>query len=403
MSAGRASLSLYPLLDPAVLSDPYPLYARIREHAPVIWDPYLHVWVVARYQESAEALARFSAERAATPSALLALGMGKLVPMAEVMLRQMLFLDAPGHGRIRGLAASALSPRRVASMRARIEAIAGSLVDAVADDGEMDVVADLAEPLPAMVTAELLGLPASDHVLLKRWSRDFADVLGTFQHNPAHAASIMRSIDEMTSYFRDALRHHADEGMIAALLRARADGDRLTEEEIIANLILVMVGGQETTTPLIGNGTLTLLRAPEAAAALRADPGLMPSAIEELLRFESPSQHTDRVAATDTTIAGEPISAGDTVVIVLAAANRDPRRFVDPDRLDLRRADNKHLAFGWSSHTCFGAGLARLEARIALETLLRRIPAPMADEDSVRWRANHAFRSLSALRVRWGS
>src|SRR5947207_1245088 len=202
-------------------------------------------------------------------------------------------------------------------------------------------------------------------------------MLGNFQHNPDRVPRVLRSVEEMTEYFRRAierLRRQPREGLIHSLMTAEIDGDRLNEEEVIANCIVTMVGGQETTTNLIGNGLLTLLRHPDALARLRDDAAIVPSAVEELLRYESPSQQTARLAPADTELGGQPIKRRHAVIAVMAAGNRDPERFPDPDRLDLARADNRHLAFGWAAHFCFGAPLARIEGQVAFATLLERLP-----------------------------
>jgi cytochrome P450 len=398
----EAPLSLYHLLDPDVLANPYPLYRRLRSEDPVHWDPYLHAWVVTRYADVVEVLHRFSAERTHTPEKLALLGMEELTPIAQVMVRQMLFLDPPQHTRVRRLAAAAFTPRRVAVLRSHIEEIANSLLDAVSARGGMDVMEDLAAPLPAIVTAEMLGVPTEDHRKLKNWSQDFAEMLGNFQHNPGRAARVARSLEAMTAYFHDAVRSqvtHPTEGLVNALTTAEVDGDRLTEEEVVANVIVTMVGGQETTTNLIGNGLLTLLRHPEEMEQLRRDPALIPTAVEELLRYESPSQHTARLAPDDVELGGRSIKRGQAVMAVMGAGNRDPERFPDPDRVDLARADNRHLAFGWASHFCFGAPLARIEGQIAFSALLRRLPNLQLVPGPITWRANLGLRGLTALPV----
>jgi cytochrome P450 len=398
--------SLINLLDPAVLADPYPLYQGLRSQSPVMWDPYLHAWVVTRYDDVAEVLLKFKADRTPTPDRLAALGMQALGPVAQVMVRQMLFLDPPQHGRVRGLAATAFTPRRIAVLHSHIQTITDGLIDGFVGDGHVDVMAELANPLPAIVTAEMLGVPTADHELLKRWSADFAEMLGNFQHNPGRTEQVLRSVEEMTAYFHAAVDRQATEpvdGLIRALTEAEVDGDRLSADEVVANVIVTMVGGQETTTNLIGNGLLTLLRNPAALDRLRDDPGLMPSAIEELLRFESPSQHTARIAPADIVLGGQQIQRGDAVIAVMGAANRDPNRFEDPDRLDLGRTDNRHLAFGWASHFCFGAPLARMEAQAAFATVLRRLPDLRLEGGPVQWRPNLGLRGLTELNVGWRS
>ena len=395
-------LSLYHLLDQEVLANPYPLYQRLRTEDPVHWDPFLHAWVVTRYADVITVFQHFSANRTPTPEQLTALGLSSLTPLAQVMVRQMLFLDPPAHGRVRGLASKAFTPRRVEVLRSHIQDITNSLLDAVQDKGSMDVIADLAYPLPAIVTAEMLGVPTSDWRQLTAWSADFAQVLGNFQHNPERAPQVIRSLQEMIAYFRAAIqdhREHPRDDLINALLTAEVDGDHLTEDEVIANTIVTMVGGQETTTNLIGNGLLSLLRHRDQLEKLKADFSLVPSAVEELLRYESPSQQTARLAPEDVELGGKHIRKRQAVIAVMGAANRDPERFPDPDRLDICRQDNRHVAFAWASHFCFGAPLARIEGQITFETVLRRMPNLQLNTETVIWRENLGLRGLIRLPV----
>ena len=403
--AGRA-LSLYHLLDPEVLANPYPLYRRLRTEAPVHWDPFLHAWVVTRYSDVVRVLHDFSADRTPTPEQLERMNLSAISPIAAVMVKQMLFLDAPAHTRLRSLASSAFTPARVRVLRSHIQQIADTLIDAAmaAKPGQMDIIAEFAEPLPAIVTAEMLGVPIRDHRQLKDWTAVFAEMLGNFQHNPDHVPKVLRALEEMLAYFRERvreLRAHPREGLINSLLTAEINGDRLTEEEVIANSIVTMVGGQETTTNLIGNGLLTLLRYPAEMQRLRDAPELIPSAVEELLRYESPSQHTARLARGDVELGGRKIRKRDAVIAVMGAANRDPERFPDPDRLDVARTDNRHLAFGWAAHFCFGAALARIEGQVSFSTILRRMPELALQPVPLQWRTNLGLRGLVALPVRY--
>ena len=394
--------SLYQLLDPAVLADPYPLYRRLRERDPVAWDPFLHAWVVTSYSGVLDVLHKFSAQRTPTPEQLAAMDLSALEPVAQVMVRQMLFMDAPAHTRLRGLCSSAFTSRRVDHLRPHIQDIANGLIDRVAPSGRMDVIADFANPLPAIVTAELLGVPTSDHQQLKAWSADFAEMLGNFQHNPDRVSRVVRSLADMIAYFRAAVRQQQAsprQGLIRLLLDACEGDSRLSEEEVIANVIVTMVGGQETTTNLIASGLLTLIRNPAALAWLRDDPTVTESAVEELLRYESPSQHTARLAPDDLVLGGKRIRKRDAVMAVMAAANRDPARFADPDRLDLGRRNNRHVAFGWAAHFCFGAPLARIEGQVAFPTLLRRLTGLALAPGPLVWRANLGLRGLTALPV----
>ena len=400
-----SELSLFQLLDPNVIANPYPLYRRLRTEDPVHWDPFPHAWVVTRYADVVTVLHRFSARATPTPEQLRALGLSALTPVAQVMVRQMLFLDPPAHTRIRSLASQAFTPRRVERLRAHLQEIIDDLLDRVVPLGRMDVLADFANQLPAIVTAEMLGVPASDHVQLKAWSADFAEALGAFQHDPERAVKILTTTDEMTRYFQSAIREqrrHPRDGVIHAFLSAEVDGDRLTEDEVIANCIITMVGGQETTTNLIANGVLSLLRNPSELTRLLREPALIPSAVEEMLRYESPSQQTTRMAPEGVVLGGKTIPAGQAVIAVMGAGNRDPERFPDPDRLDVERGDNRHLAFGWAAHFCFGAPLARLEGQIAFTTMLRRLPNLRLEPAPITWRPHLALRGLTALHVRFG-
>jgi cytochrome P450 len=404
VARSQPDLSLYHLLDPGVLANPYPLYRRLQAEDPVHWDPYLHAWVVSRYDDVVRVLQRFSAARTPTAEQLTTLGLSDLSPIARVLVRQMLFMDPPAHTRIRALAAAAFTPARAEALRLHIQDIMDGLIDTVVPRGSMDVIGDLADLLPAIVTAELMGVPLADRDQLKNWSKDFSEMLGNFQHNPGRGALMLKTIQELTGYFGARLReqeHQPREGVIHTLMRAEIDGDRLSEEEVVANSIITMTGGQETTTNLIGNGLLSFLRHPGELARLRADPSLLPSAIEELLRFESPIQYTTRLAPDDVELGGKLIRKRQAVVALMGAANRDPEQFPDPDRLDITRRDNRHLAFAWGAHYCFGAPLARVEAQVAFATILRRIPDLALEPSDLVWRRNMAFRGLEALPLVW--
>lgn len=401
-ATGDRPLGLYQLLRPEVLANPYPLYERLRTEDPVHWDRFLRTWVVTAYIDVRTVLQHFSARSTPAPEQLAALGLERLSPIAQVMVRQMLFLDPPEHTRVRGLAAKAFTPRRVERLRAHISEIVDRLIDTALSRGGFDVVADLARPLPAIVSAEMLGLPAADWPQLTEWSRSFAEVLGNFQYSPDRATSVLDSLEAMTAYFRRAIRDagsRGEGGLLHALKTAEVDGDRLSEAEVIANAIITMVGGQETTTNLIGNGTLSLLRNRDQWDRLRADPSLLPSAVEELLRYETPSQYTARLAPADCELGGKLIHQGQVVTAVMGAANRDPERFPNPDRLDLARSDDRHLAFGWGGHYCFGAPLARLEGQLAFAALAKRMGDMRLASVPHVWRQNLGLRGLEALHV----
>jgi hypothetical protein len=401
----NANLSLLRLLNPEVLADPYALYRALREHSPVHWDPYMHAWVVTSYPEVTTVLMNYSADRTPPPAYLDRLGLSLMKPFAEVMLQQMMFMDGAMHSRLRGICAAAFTPRRVEQLRTVIESIADELIDKVIASGRMDMIADFANPLPAIVTAKLLGVPVEDHEQLHAWVIDLAEVLGNFQHHPDRVAEIVQSLEDLKSYVAARMeeqRRYPTSGLIDSLMRAEVDGHRLSDEEVIANTIITLIGGHETTTNLIASGFLTLLRNPESLQQLRNRPEIVGSAVEELLRFESPVQHTARIAPADMQLGGKSVQKGSRVVAVLAAANRDPNRFPDPDRLDLLRPDNRHLAFGWAAHFCFGAPLARMEGQIAFNALLRRLSRPTLLDQTLDWRANAGLRGLTTLNVSFG-
>ena len=376
-AGANSDLSLYHLLDPEVLADPYPLYSRLRTEDPVHWDPFLHAWVVTRYEDVVTVLTKFSADRTPTPEKLQAMGLASLSPIAAVMVKQMLFMDPPVHTRIRGLASAAFTPARVQHLRSQVQEVVNQLLDQVQDRGEMEVMSEFANPLPAVVTAGMLGVPISDHEQLKNWSADFAEMLGNFQHNPGRADKVLKSTEEMVSYFRDAMRDIRQKpcpGLIHALVSAEVDGDRLSDEEIIANCVVTMVGGQETTTNLIGNGLVALAEHPAEKRRLIEHPDLIKTAVEEVLRYESSNQLGNRMTTEHVELGGIALLPGTPVTLCIGAANRDPAHFGDPERFDIARTPNRHLAFATGAHQCAGMALARLEGAIAMSRFLKRFP-----------------------------
>jgi pimeloyl-[acyl-carrier protein] synthase len=402
VEANDENLCLLRMLNPEVLADPHVIYRALREYDPVHWDPYMHAWVVTSYPEVIYVLTNCSADRTPAPEYLDKLGLTFMKPFAEVMLKQMMFMDGAMHSRLRGICAAAFTPRRVEQMRSVIESIANELVDKFIESGEIDMITDFANPLPAIVTAKLLGVPVEDHQQLHAWVLDLAEVLGNYQHHPDRVAQIVQSLDAFKTYIAARMeeeRQRPTDGLIYSLMMAEVEGQRLSDEEVIANTIITLIGGHETTTNLIASGFLTLLRHKESLELLRSRPEIARSAIEELLRYESPVQHTARIAPADFQLGGKTIQKGSRIVVVLAAANRDPNRFPDPDRLDLVREDNRQVAFGWAAHFCFGAPLARMEGQIAFNTLLRRLSNPVLLEESLTWRSNAGLRSLTSLKI----
>lgn len=402
----NSDLSLYRVLDPEIMANPYPLYRALREHDPVHWDPYMHTWVATTYADVVTVLKTYSAARAPSLESLRQLQFPLCERLVGMMWQQMMFMDGAMHARLRNICASAFTTRRLEEVAATIERVSDALIDKVVESGQMDVVADFANPLPAIITAKLLGVPPEDHQQLQNWANDVAEWLGNLQLHPNRIVEIARSLDNLNQYFTEKLeeqRRCPTGGLIHSLMTAEADGERLTDEQIIANSIITLIGGHETTTSLIAMGFLTLLQKPEAFEHLRRCPEIMGSAVEELLRFESPVQHTVRIATQDTMLSGKMIQKGARVVVVLAAANRDPDRFPEPDCLNLLRSDNRHLAFGWAAHFCFGAALARLEAKIAFTKLLGRLSHPQLIVNDWQWRCNAGLRGLTRLNIRFES
>ena len=398
----EADYSLFQQLKPEVMADPFPLYRKIREYEPVHWDPFMHSWVVTSYAECVTVLSKYKAARTPTPEYLEAMGLSVLAPYAELMLKQILFMDPPMHASMRAMCATAFTPRRMEALRQKTTEIANELIDRVIDRGSMDVIADFAAPFPARVLAVLMGLPASDCDRLKQWASDVVELIGNFEHDPDRIKQLMTSLEDMRVYLAaqvDEQRSAPREGVLSALLAAEADGVRLTEEEIVANAILICAGGLEEPANLIGCGLFSLLQRPEQLTQLTNHPEIMQTAVEELIRFESPTQHTGRLAPEDTVLGGKQIRKGDLVTAVVAAANRDPLRFNDPDSLNLTRPDNRHLAFGWATHYCIGAPLARLTGQAAFTALLRRLPGLTLITKQPRWRGMAALRGIVSLEV----
>ena len=405
----KETLSLMTMRRPDVLANPYPFYDRLRREAPILRDP-LGVRVVSRYADVVGALQnpQLSANRLDEVLALRPDRENRDVgELFGAIKRQMLFLDPPQHTRIRALAAKAFTPTRIERMKATIQSIVDNLFEAALSRGRrMDVIADLGVPLPMLLIAEMLGVPTVDLPRLKQWSADYSVFLGgTIAMSHEAMLHLAESMNEFMGYFRDLSaqrRVEPKDDLLTALVQAEDKGDSLDRDDICATSVLLITAGHETTTNLIGNGTLALLRDPTALARLRAEPSLLASAIEELLRFDSPVQISARRAKEDFEIGGDRIVAGEVVYLVLGAANRDPLRFEEPDRLDLGRSTNRHLAFGQGPHYCIGAALARMEAQAALGTLLFRFPEIRLVGEEPRFRPNPTLRGLESLVVALG-
>ncbi len=390
------------LFDPAFIADPYPTYARLRLAAPihrVTLPDGRGLWLITRYEDVSAFLKdeRFVKEErnALTPDKL-----AKVPPQPELMKRlgkDMLDTDPPDHQRLRALVSKAFTRRSVERMRGRIQEIADALLDAVEDEGEMDLIDDYAYPLPFTVITELLGVPEEDRDMLRQWSD--APRKGTPEYVHIPFMRIFR--DSLREMFEEKRKNPKDD-LISALAWAEEAGDKLSEDEALSMVLLLFEGGHRTTVNLIGNGVLALLRHPDQLQKLRNDPSLIGPAVEEMLRYDGPLEtSTGRFAREDVAIGGMVIPKGEEVTGVIAAADRDPERFPDPDTLDISRTDNKHLAFGRGIHYCLGAPLARMEGQIAINALLRRMPnlRLKGSPESLTWRPDPPMRGLEGLPV----
>jgi pimeloyl-[acyl-carrier protein] synthase len=385
--------------------DPYPFYARLRREAPVYFSPITRGLVFTRHADVVALLQdpRFSVERQRAKL------FQRLKPFrnmsgafVEAITSNLLMLDAPRHTRLRRLVNKAFTPRMVARLRPRIETLVDELLAACERRGEMDVIRDLAYPLPVIVIAEMLGLPREDRDRLKHWSDDLAALLDPLQASGG-LARLERTFGEVAAYFGDvfaARRAAPRDDLISALATVDDGGDTLGDIELVSLAMLVLGAGHETTTNLIGNAVVALLRHPSERRRLQDDASLLPSAVEEFLRWDSPVQLTDRVATEDGEIAGHRVKTGMMVAVILGAANRDPERFADPDRLDVGRIDNAHVSFGHGVHFCLGAALARLETEIAIGALVRRFPDFAGDAHPTCYRRSMVLRGVTSLPLR---
>jgi cytochrome P450 len=379
---------------PEVRLDPYPLYRRLRVSEPVQWNEFVQIWTLTRYADITAVLRdnRLSADRARSDRFRR--------PPGREIYQSMLTLDPPDHTRLRNLVNKAFTSATVNRLRPRIQAVVDAILDRAAERGSMDVISELAYPLPVTVIAELLGVPAEDHDVFKGWSATLAANL-----DPIRAGELREDAfearDALAEYLGGVIerrRRDAGDDLISALLVAEEQGDILSRRELLVMCNLLLVAGHETTVNLIGNGLRALLTHPDQLERLRQDPALIESTVEELVRFDGPVQLTGRVVLEDSIVAGVEMKAGNFVMLLLGAANRDPEQFPDPDRLDIGRHPNQHLGFGRGIHFCLGAPLARLEGQIVFATLVRRFPGLRLDGDPVQ-RDTVTLRGLKSLPV----
>ena len=388
------------------LADLYPLHDRLRLEDPVHWSDTLDSWVLTRYADVLPALSdlRLSADRMGV--FMNALPEPMRIQHAPLGRHFSLFfanIDPPEHVRFRRSVSQAFTPKMVTALAPRIQEIVEGLLDEVAGKGEFDAIDDFAYRIPATVISEMLGIPPQDRYNFGQWSRDLTNFLGATRKTLKEVADrAHRSLNRLTDYFHGLIeqrRCHPESDLISALVTVEDPGDQLSEEELVATCNFLLMAGHDTTTNLIGNSILALLRNPDELQKMREDPALITTAVEEFLRYESPLQRQTRVAQEDFEIDGHCIHQGQTVLMIQGAANRDPEQFPEPDRLDICRQDNRHVAFGAGIHFCIGAQLARLEGQIAINTIVQRLPAIRLATPSPEWRQNMSFRGLKSLRV----
>ncbi len=395
------------IFSPQFKADPFPFFARLRATQPVCraaMPDKTSVWLVTRYEDVSALLKddRFAKSRYNARTDEQLRKQPWVPPVFRPLERNMLDLDPPDHTRLRALVHKAFTPRMVEQMRSRVEALADELLDRVARRGEMDLIRDYALPLPMTIITEILGVPARDCDKFHRWSKVIVSI-----NSLSGGLRAIPTVWMFNRYLRGFFNRRRDDpsdDLTSALIQAEESGDKLSEDELLAMVFLLLIAGHETTVNLIGNGALALLENPDQMEKLRGDRSLIKSAVEELLRYTSPVfMSTERFAREDVSIQGETIRRGEMALGVIGSANRDEAAFDSPDRLDLARENNRHLSFGQGIHFCLGAPLARLEAQIAIDTLLRRMTnlRLKVSRDSLVWRPSLMLRGLDALPVRF--
>jgi cytochrome P450 len=392
--------------DPAFLADPFPLYRRMRDDDPAHWSPRLKAWVLTRYDDVKAVCLdeRMSSDRlrpffASLPGA----EAQRIAEIIRYLSLWMVFRDPPDHTRLRRLVGKVLNVRSMHAMRARVTELAGWLLGRVGRRSELDFIAAFAGPLPALVIMDMLGVAREELARVKRMSDDMALFIGSSRTSPEKYGVAEAATREMAEFFRyqiAARRATPGEDLLSALLAVRDGDDRLSEDELLATCILLLFAGHETTTNHIANALLALIRFPGEMRLLRERPDLAPAAVEELLRYDGPSGAQVRIVAREHEIHGKTVRPGDRVFLMLNAANRDPRAYPDPDRLDLRRNGVPHLTFGFGAHICLGFPLARLEGQISLPAVLCKWRSIEAATDKLEWINSMVFRGMRSLPVR---
>jgi len=386
--------------------DPYPTYRRLLERDPFHRSRALQGWVLTRHADISAVLRdqRFVADARKTPrfkkmqERSIAAG---AVTREEAESQAMLGLDPPDHTRLRSLVSKAFTPRAVEALRPRVEQLVDEMVERCAAKGTFDVIREIAYPLPVIIIAEMLGIPPEDREQFKHWSDEMALSVGMANEGEQRRArDAQRALREYIIPILQERRREPREDLLSALVAAEEDGDKLSLMEVHSTIALILVAGNETTTNLIGNGLLALMRHPDQIDRLRARPDMIGTAVEELLRYDSPVQGTSRHVPEDAEINGHAVRAGEELLLLIGAANRDPEQYKDPDTLDIGRADNKHLSFGNGIHYCLGAPLARIEGPAAIHALVQRFPNIRLATEKLDWGDNIVLRGLRSLPVR---
>ncbi|WP_414582084.1 cytochrome P450 [Scytonema sp. PCC 10023] len=394
-----------PLL-PEFIADPYPIYHRLRSNDPVHLN-FMGFWVLTRYADIKAVLRdpRFShtdlPKRIKDKNHYLDRQQGNFDALAQATNKWLFFLDPPDHTRLRKLLSKDFSPNMVKLMRPQIQEIVDELIDSLQDRGSMEIISDLAIPLPVLVVARILGASVDTHSQVKLWAKELSRVFEPLKSLETYVY-LNKITQEFTEYLRDLIAEREKkpkEDLLSTLIAAREQGDRLSQDELLGICIMLLSAGEQATINLIGNGMLALLRHPDQMEKLKREPTIIESAVEELLRYDSPVQFISRKAIEDVEIGGKTIRAGQAVLLSLGAANRDPAQFSQPDRLDLCRSENPHLAFADGIHHCLGGPLARVQGQIAINTLVQRFPDLKLSTDTLEWVENIGFRSLKALPV----
>jgi len=400
------TLSLSNLQHPEVRANPYPFYAEIRSQDPIHWDEELGFWVLTRFADidsvyhdprfsRAEGLRR-GYERLSDTEQVIA------EPVYESFSKTMFYSDPPYHTHLRGLVNSAFTPSSVEQMRPYVQQTVDNLLDTVDTNKTWDVIHDFAYHLPILVIAQMLGLPAEGRGQFKAWSDDLFAILGSVPHAPELMDRAAQSLGELTNYIielSDDHRRQPRKDLLNGLVEAVEGGKQLTQEELVANIIILLSAGHETTSNLIGNGLLALLCNPDQMQKLRNHPDLINSAVEEMMRYDNPVQIAYRSAAADVEIDGKWIRKGQLVNSILAAGNRDPEHYSEPDRFDITRDEGKHLGLGLGIHFCLAAPLLRLEAQIAFNSILSRFRKLSLATENLEWQEHPIFRGVKSLPV----